>query len=173
MPKVQVLPLLGLHEMNCVLSKHFHQLQTKRICRHLLVEGVATFEPQVKTIQWLSPQVETITESNKETAELYRAELPRSVCKTCSILLLCFSFVFTENMSDRYFEIRKESFQGGNYIPSGRQLPRTPPLTDVKKHLDFSNDDSIKDCENTEVRADIVHHFTAPLYQTLLAWCII
>lgn len=72
-------------------------------------------------------------------------------------------------MSGRYFEIRRESSQGGNYIPSGRQLPRTPPLTDVKRHLDFSNDDSNKDCENPEVRADIVHYFIAPLYQSLLA----
>uniref|UniRef100_G3PMX1 Uncharacterized protein n=1 Tax=Gasterosteus aculeatus aculeatus TaxID=481459 RepID=G3PMX1_GASAC len=29
-----------------------------------------------------------------------------------------------------------------NYIPSGKQLPRTPPLTSVKKQLDFCNEDS-------------------------------
>uniref|UniRef100_A0A8D3AZ26 Uncharacterized protein n=1 Tax=Scophthalmus maximus TaxID=52904 RepID=A0A8D3AZ26_SCOMX len=29
----------------------------------------------------------------------------------------------------------------GDLIPSGRQLPRTPPLMDVTRHLDFCNDD--------------------------------
>ncbi|XP_039997656.1 stress response protein NST1 [Xiphias gladius] len=57
-------------------------------------------------------------------------------------------------MSVRYFEILKESGHKGNYIPSGRQLPRTPPLTDVKRHLDFGNDDPKGDREeprqNTE-----------------------
>ncbi|XP_073318276.1 uncharacterized protein [Pagrus major] len=51
-------------------------------------------------------------------------------------------------MSDRYEEIRRESGFNGNYIPLGRQLPRTPPLLDVTKHLDFCNAD--EDCENME-----------------------
>lgn len=63
-------------------------------------------------------------------------------------------------MSVRYFEILRDSCHKGNYIPSGRQLPRTPPLTDVKRHLDFSNDDSYVGCEepqqNTEVQAEII-----------------
>ncbi len=63
-------------------------------------------------------------------------------------------------MSDRYFEILRESGHKGNYIPSGRQLPRTPPLMDVKRHLDFCNDDPSEDCEapqqNMEVRAEII-----------------
>lgn len=64
-------------------------------------------------------------------------------------------------MLGRYFDICREGSYSGNCIPSGRQLPRTPPLTtDVKRHLDFSHDDS-----NMEVRVDL---FTAPVYQTLL-----
>ncbi|KAM8722954.1 uncharacterized protein AB9X84_005427 isoform 2-T2 [Acanthopagrus schlegelii] len=51
-------------------------------------------------------------------------------------------------MSDRFEEIRRESGFSGNYIPVGRQLPRTPPLTDVIKHLDFCSAD--EDCENME-----------------------
>ncbi|XP_026219290.1 axoneme-associated protein mst101(2)-like [Anabas testudineus] len=53
-------------------------------------------------------------------------------------------------MSVRYFEILRDSCHKGNYIPSGRQLPRTPPLTDVKRHLDFSNDDSYVGCEEPQ-----------------------
>lgn len=57
-----------------------------------------------------------------------------------------------QDMSDRFEEIRRESGFSGNYIPVGRQLPRTPPLTDVIKHLDFCSAD--EDCENMEVRAE-------------------
>ncbi|XP_042260941.1 uncharacterized protein LOC121892153 isoform X1 [Thunnus maccoyii] len=49
-------------------------------------------------------------------------------------------------MSGRYFEISRENCNFGNYIPSGRQLPRTPPLTDVKRHLDFGGEDPNNDC---------------------------
>lgn len=42
-------------------------------------------------------------------------------------------------MSDTYFEILRRSCSSGNYIPSGRQLPRTPPLTNVTRQLDFTN----------------------------------
>ncbi|XP_039893371.1 uncharacterized protein LOC120736978 isoform X1 [Simochromis diagramma] len=42
-------------------------------------------------------------------------------------------------MSDTYFEILQRSCSSGNYIPSGRQLPRTPPLTNVTRQLDFTN----------------------------------
>ncbi len=52
------------------------------------------------------------------------------------------------DMSDRFSEILRESRCSGNYIPSGRQLHRTPPLSDVKRHLDFSGDD----CENNKVQ---------------------
>ncbi|TNM93691.1 hypothetical protein fugu_001867 [Takifugu bimaculatus] len=46
-------------------------------------------------------------------------------------------------MSDVYFEMLRKS----NHIPSGRQLPRTPPLADVKRHLDFLNEDPVEACE--------------------------
>lgn len=59
-------------------------------------------------------------------------------------------------MSVRYFEILRDSTHKGNYIPLGRQLPRTPPLTDVKRHLDFSNDDLNVGCE--EPHQDIEVH---------------
>lgn len=63
-------------------------------------------------------------------------------------------------MSLRYFEILRDSSHKGNYIPSGRQLPRTPPLTDVKRHLDFSTDESNEGCEEPqqtiEVHAEII-----------------
>lgn len=39
-------------------------------------------------------------------------------------------------MSDRCLDVRRDS----GCIPSGRQLPRTPPLPEVKRHLDFCND---------------------------------
>lgn len=61
-------------------------------------------------------------------------------------------------MSNRYFEIRRESGHGGNFIPSGRQLPRTPPFQDVKKCLDFDAEDGGRDFESVEVR-----YFTAAL----------
>ncbi|XP_037617332.1 uncharacterized protein si:dkeyp-34c12.1 isoform X2 [Sebastes umbrosus] len=53
-------------------------------------------------------------------------------------------------MSDRFLEILRDSRLSMNYIPSGRQLPRTPPLMSVKKELDFCNDDSNVDCEEPE-----------------------
>eukprot|EP00064_Thunnus_orientalis_P010755 superscaffoldBa00001488_g10782 len=49
-------------------------------------------------------------------------------------------------MSGGYFEMSRENRNFGNYIPSGRQLPRTPPLTDVKRHLDFGGGDPNNDC---------------------------
>ncbi|XP_068446828.1 peptidoglycan DL-endopeptidase CwlO-like [Clinocottus analis] len=45
-------------------------------------------------------------------------------------------------MSDRVLEIQTEARLSWNYIPSGRQLHRTPPLTGVKKQLDFCHEDS-------------------------------
>ncbi|XP_042369243.1 uncharacterized protein LOC121962962 [Plectropomus leopardus] len=55
-------------------------------------------------------------------------------------------------MSDRWL-ILKENRLSGNFIPSGQQLHRTPPLT-VRKHLDFCDEDSTEDQEearqNTE-----------------------
>ncbi|XP_045908846.1 uncharacterized protein LOC123973041 isoform X1 [Micropterus dolomieu] len=50
-------------------------------------------------------------------------------------------------MTDRYLEILRDSGHAVNYIPSGRQLPRTPPLMDVTRHLDFCNIDPSEDCE--------------------------
>ncbi|XP_051283388.1 myosin-11 [Dicentrarchus labrax] len=48
-------------------------------------------------------------------------------------------------MADRSLFLRE-----GGHIPSGRQLHRTPPLPDVKRHLDFSDDDPSESCENME-----------------------
>ncbi|XP_029305907.1 myosin-11-like isoform X2 [Cottoperca gobio] len=56
----------------------------------------------------------------------------------------------TSSMSDRYFEILRDSRLSWNDIPLGRQLPRTPPLTGVKKHLDFCNEDTSEDHENQQ-----------------------
>lgn len=53
-------------------------------------------------------------------------------------------------MSDRCLELRRES----GHIPSGRQLPRTPPLIEVKRHLDFSNEDPEEPCETVNVGLD-------------------
>lgn len=50
-------------------------------------------------------------------------------------------------MSDRYFDLRRES----GHIPSGRQLPRTPPSTEVIRRLDFSNEDPEEACETVKV----------------------
>ncbi|CAJ1087535.1 uncharacterized protein LOC109990197 [Xyrichtys novacula] len=44
-------------------------------------------------------------------------------------------------MSDSFFKIRRVSGHTGNFIPSGRQLPRTPPLADVRRHLDFCDEE--------------------------------
>lgn len=49
----------------------------------------------------------------------------------------------TSTMSDRFLELRRES----GHIPSGRQLPRTPPLIEVKRHLDFSSEEPEEACE--------------------------
>lgn len=59
-------------------------------------------------------------------------------------------------MCDRYLEILKESAHKGNYIPSGRQLHRTPPLPDVKRHLNFCSDSSL-DLEEQQQRNVEVH----------------
>lgn len=70
-------------------------------------------------------------------------------------------------MSDVYFNILRKSNNFGNKIPSGRQLPRTPPLVDVKRQLDFSIDDS-NTCDelqqNTEVHT--WRDFALFVYQT-------
>lgn len=91
----------------------------------------------------------------KETAKLWRVEL---ISHNIS------------DMSDRYLEILRVSDNPGNYIPSGRQLPRTPPLTDVKRHLNFYNEDPNNDYlapeQNREVHAEIVLYYTTLLYQT-------
>ncbi|XP_024144735.2 uncharacterized protein LOC118597872 isoform X1 [Oryzias melastigma] len=41
-------------------------------------------------------------------------------------------------MSEKFSRILRER-QAGNDIPSGRQLPRTPPMRDVKRILDFAD----------------------------------
>ncbi|XP_023185629.1 uncharacterized protein LOC111607671 isoform X2 [Xiphophorus maculatus] len=39
---------------------------------------------------------------------------------------------------------------GANHIPSGRQLPRTPPLTSVERHLDFEDVEPVMPNSNAE-----------------------
>lgn len=62
-------------------------------------------------------------------------------------------------MSDRCFKIRRES----GHIPSGRQLPRTPPSMDVRRHLDFTNDDPAD--ENLQVC--FARYFTVTISSTI------
>ncbi|XP_054483288.1 uncharacterized protein LOC129116410 [Anoplopoma fimbria] len=57
-------------------------------------------------------------------------------------------------MSDRVSEILRDERLSLNYIPSGRQLPRTPPLTSVKKQLDFCNEDSSEGHEELQQSAE-------------------
>lgn len=56
-------------------------------------------------------------------------------------------------MSRRFSELRRES----GHIPSGRQLPRTPPLTEVNRRLDFSFEDPEESWERVKVRLDSIH----------------
>ncbi|XP_027147660.1 uncharacterized protein LOC104928335 isoform X2 [Larimichthys crocea] len=66
-------------------------------------------------------------------------------------------------MCDRYLEILKESAHKGNFIPSGRQLHRTPPLPDVKRHLNFCSDSSLdleEQQRNVERRSQNNHNST-------------
>ncbi|XP_043966003.1 uncharacterized protein LOC122827293 isoform X2 [Gambusia affinis] len=42
-----------------------------------------------------------------------------------------------------------------NHIPSGRQLPRTPPMTSVKKHLDFKDVEPVMPNNNAEADGDV------------------
>lgn len=53
-------------------------------------------------------------------------------------------------MSDRILELRRDS----GHIPSGRQLARTPPLPEVKRHLDFSREDLEEASETVHVGLD-------------------
>lgn len=53
-------------------------------------------------------------------------------------------------MSRRFSELRRES----GHIPTGRQLPRTPPLTEVNRRLDFSFEDPEESWETVKVRLD-------------------
>ncbi|KAL7369853.1 hypothetical protein ABVT39_010658 [Epinephelus coioides] len=52
-------------------------------------------------------------------------------------------------MSDRCLTL-KDIRLSGNFIPTGRQLHRTPPLMTATKHLDFSNEDSNEDQEEPQ-----------------------
>lgn len=54
------------------------------------------------------------------------------------IFVFVFLFLFPQEMSDRNLE---EQCLPGNCILSGRQLPRTPPMTAVKKQLKFWDPD--------------------------------
>jgi len=63
-------------------------------------------------------------------------------------------------MSDRYFENLRRS-DIGNCIPSGRQLPRTPPLTAVKKQLDFGDPDVDFDKPQQSTEVPALFHSTS------------
>lgn len=51
-------------------------------------------------------------------------------------------------MEDRLSEVLTHS---ANYIPSGRQLPRSPPMTSVKRYLDFDDAESVMPTSKAEV----------------------
>lgn len=74
----------------------------------------------------------------------------------------------SSDMSDTYFEILQRSCSSGNYIPSGRQLPRTPPLTNVTRQLDFTNLEEPE--QNMEVHKRFGLFFLNPT--TSLTWPI-
>ncbi|TNN44802.1 hypothetical protein EYF80_044987 [Liparis tanakae] len=58
-------------------------------------------------------------------------------------------------MSARVLEVMRESRASSSFIPSGRQLPRTPPLRSVKKRLHFSSEDSNQEREELQQRAPL------------------
>uniref|UniRef100_A0A3Q0QRJ7 Uncharacterized protein n=1 Tax=Amphilophus citrinellus TaxID=61819 RepID=A0A3Q0QRJ7_AMPCI len=62
-------------------------------------------------------------------------------------------------MSDTYFEILRRSCSLGNCIPSGRQLPRTPPLTNITRQLDFTGS-----CEEPQHRIKLHTNICEDLY---------
>lgn len=55
-------------------------------------------------------------------------------------------------MSRSFLELRGESGR----IPSGRQLPRTPPQTEVSRRLDFSMEDPEESWETAKVGLDSI-----------------
>ncbi|XP_014879390.1 uncharacterized protein LOC106941001 isoform X2 [Poecilia latipinna] len=55
-------------------------------------------------------------------------------------------------MEEALFEVVLSS---ANHIPSGRHLPRTPPMTSVKKHLDFEDMEPVMPNSNAEADGDI------------------
>ena len=122
--------------------------QTKRICRHLLVNRSNQPSSIHRWGQWCSDFISTAP-----PPVCIRAQGDCGGKRKEKFVLVQIVFAnLIQDMSDRFEEIRRESGFSGNYIPVGRQLPRTPPLTDVIKHLDFCSAD--EDCENMEVRAE-------------------
>ncbi|XP_014828389.1 PREDICTED: uncharacterized protein LOC106907291 isoform X2 [Poecilia mexicana] len=55
-------------------------------------------------------------------------------------------------MEEALFEVVLSS---ANHIPSGRHLPRTPPMTSVKKHLDFDDVEPVMPNSNAEADGDV------------------
>lgn len=134
-----------------------HTAQTDRICLHLVAKRViSNLFGGHRWKQWCSD-----LQKKKKTQQSWAVLVRRQLQLPAVFPALC-----EDGMSNRYFEIRRESGHGGNFIPSGRQLPRTPPFQDVKRCLDFDVEDSSRDCENVEVR-----YFTAALHQTIPARC--
>ncbi len=89
-------------------------------------------------------------EKKRNSRTLQREDFCKDLQLFARLILVCFQCDkvggASADMSDRFSEILRESRCSGNYIPSGRQLHRTPPLSDVKRHLDFSGDD----CDSLE-----------------------
>ncbi|XP_054915025.1 uncharacterized protein LOC129378660 [Poeciliopsis prolifica] len=55
-------------------------------------------------------------------------------------------------MEEGLFEVVLRS---ANHIPSGRQLPRTPPMMSVKKHLDFEDVEPVMPNSNAKADGDV------------------
>lgn len=90
-------------------------------CLHLVAErGTPAFNLQVVVIVlWL-----LYTWSNKGTRKKNSPRLGRS---------LRFGLLGNLKMSDRCLELQMNSDRKGNFIPLGRQLPRTPPYHNPSK----------------------------------------
>lgn len=79
----------------------------------------------------------------------------------CTEELQLFTLIFEVKRTSDMSEVLRDTDHKGNCIPSGR-------------HLDFCDEDSNDHCEepqqNTEVRAETVHYFSALCYQTVSNW---
>ncbi|KAM3584979.1 uncharacterized protein V6R79_004369 [Siganus canaliculatus] len=61
-------------------------------------------------------------------------------------------------MSETFADILRESCHKGNFIPLGRQLPRTPPLPDVTRRLVFCEEDSVDEQQSPRNQDDDIQN---------------